>query len=102
MLRPIDTQTIYQQSHEVSNRQQAHNQGQEMQQNQFEQILHKETHEKQETVNEVREDQKMDNDLKKNQKRRTLDSKKKYKKKKSDTRSKKSETSDVTHIDIRI
>ena len=56
MLRPIDTQTIYQQTPEVSNKQQAMKQGEEMQQTQFGQSLQKETDLKQETVNEVRKD----------------------------------------------
>ena len=47
MLRPIDTQTIYQQTPEVSTRQQAFKQGEEMQQTQFANIFNKETQEKQ-------------------------------------------------------
>lgn len=105
MLRPIDTQTIYQQTPEVSNRQQAIRQGEEMQQTQFAQILQKEADVKQETVNEVKEDEKTDNNLKKRQGRRESDSQKKYKKKKNDSNSeskKDREVQDIKHIDVKI
>lgn len=101
MLRPIDTQTIYQQTPEVSNRQQAMKQGEEMQQTQFGQILQKETDLKQETVNEVRKDEKTDNDLNKKQGRREFNSQKKYKKQKSGSK-KSSDKQQTTHIDIKI
>lgn len=102
MLRPVDTQTIYQQTPEVSSRQQAARQGEEMQQTQFAQIFQKETNLKQETVNEVKEDQKTDNDLKKKQGRRQNDdSQRKYKKKKNDTK-KDEKMQGATHIDIKI
>lgn len=100
MLRPIDTQTIYQQTPEVSNRQQAIRQGEEMQQTQFAQILQKETDVKQETVNEVKEDEKTDNDLNKKQGRRQNDPQKKYKKKNDSKKDK--EIQSATHIDIKI
>jgi len=101
MLRPVDTQTIYQQTPEISNRQQAVRQGEEMQQTQFAQIFQKETDLKQETVNEVKKDEKTDNDLNKKQRRRQDDSEKKYKKKKNDTKKDK-EIQGTTHIDIKI
>lgn len=101
MLRLIDTQTVYQQTPEVSNRQQAMKQGEEMQQVQFGQILQKETDLKQETVNEVREDEKTDNDLNKKQGRREFNSPKKYKKQKNDNKES-SDKKNATHIDIKI
>ena len=99
MLRPIDTQTIYQQTPEVSSRQQAIRQGEDMQQTQFAQILQKEADVKQETVNEVREDEKTDNDLRKRQGRREADSQKKYKKKRNDTKSESKNDKEVQHIE---
>ena len=65
MLRPIDTQTIYQQSQEVSNRQQMQKQGVEAEQMQFAHLLQKETREKNEVVKQVQEDEKVDNELNK-------------------------------------
>lgn len=101
MLRPIDTQTIYQQTPEVSNRQQAFKQGEEMQQAQFANILHKETEQKQKVVIETKENAKTDNHLDKRRGRNASDEKKKYKKKKNDT--KKVEKKDYNqHIDLRI
>lgn len=99
MLRPIDTQTIYQQTPEVSNRQQALKQGEEMQQTQFAQMFHKETKEKQSVVIETKENAKADNDLNKKRGRRSFDDSKKYKKKKQDKRK---EASSTSHIDLRI
>ena len=101
MLRPIDTQTIYQQTPEVSSRQQAVKQGEEMQQIQLVPILQKETEVKQETVNEVREGEKLDNDLYKKQGRREANAQKKYKKKKNSIKEDKA-PQNVTHIDIKI
>lgn len=103
MLRPIDTQTIYQQSPEVSNRQQASKHGGEMQQTQLADILNKQTIDRQEMVNEINEDEKLDNDLNKEQRRQALNSPSKYKKKKkNDIHSKENKGNHTTHIDIRI
>lgn len=101
MLRPIDTQTIYQQTPEVSNRQQAFKQAEEMQQNQFANILHKETEEKQKVVIETKENAKTDNDLNKRKGRNEYQGKKKYKKKKDDIKAK-DKTVYTEHIDLRI
>ena len=101
MLRPIDTQTIYQQTPEVSSRQQAVKQGEERQQIQLAPILQKEIEVKQETVNEVREGEKLDHDLYKKQGRREVNTQKKYKKKKNSIKKDKA-SQNVTHIDIKI
>lgn len=101
MLRPIDTQTIYQQTPEVSNRQQAFKQGEEMQQTQFASILNKETEEKQKVVIETKENAKTDNQLDKRRGRGSAAEQKKYKKKKNDIEKKQLEVSDG-HIDLRI
>lgn len=105
MLRPIDTQTIYQQTPEVSNRQQGLKQGEELQQAQFAQIMHKETKEKQNVVIETRKDEKTDNNLDKKQGRRSLNEQKKYKKRKNDSNNGKNEdvkSGNSSHIDFRI
>ena len=105
MLRPIDTQTIYQQTPEVSHRQQASQQGQEMQQTQFAQILQNEVDIQQETVSEVKENKKTDHDLKKKQGHRDTNPKKKYKKNKNnskDSTDQERETKPVQHIDIKV
>lgn len=105
MLRPIDTQTIYQQTPGVSHRQQAIQQGEEMQQTQFAQILQKEVDIQQETVSEVKKDQKTDHDLKKKQGRRDTDSQKKYKNKKKDSNNEENKDKDmqsIQHIDVKI
>ena len=100
MLRPIDTQTIYQQTPEVSNRQQGFKQSEEMQQTQFANLLHKETEEKQKVVIETKENAKTDNQLDKRRGRNTAEGQKKYKKKKKDTKEEANTTSN--HIDLRI
>lgn len=100
MLRPIDTQTIYQQTPEVSNRQQGARQSEEMQQTQFANILHKETEEKQKVVIETKENAKADNQLDKRKGRNAAGEQKKYKSKKKDTV--KEEKSTSNHIDLRI
>lgn len=105
MLRPVDTQTIYQQTPDVSSRQQGVQQGEEMQQMQFTQILQKEVDAKQESVNEVREDEKTDNNLKKRQERRESDLPKKYKKKKNSGKNESGNDREIQyskHIDIKI
>ena len=101
MLRPIDTQTIYQQTSEVGNRQQSFKQGEEMQQVQFANMLQKETEEKQKIVMETHENAKTDNKLDKRRGRGEFGEKKKYKKKKDDTK-KQNEKNNSTHIDLRI
>ena len=101
MLRPIDTQTIYQQTPEVSNKQQAFKQGEEMQQTQFASIFNKETQEKQKVVIETKENAKTDNKLDKRNGRGTFAEQKKYKKKKKDIEKKDAKISS-THIDLRI
>ncbi|MBE6021758.1 MAG: hypothetical protein E7231_00835 [Cellulosilyticum sp.] len=101
MLRPIDTQTIYQQTPEVSNRQQAFKQGEEMQQTQFANLLHKEVEDKKKVVIETKEDAKTDNDLNKRQGRNAFGEKKKYKKKKNDTEEEKKKEKSQ-HFDMRI
>lgn len=100
MLRPIDTQTIYQQTPEVSNRQQGFKQSEEMQQTQFANILHKETEEKQKVVIETKENAKADNQLDKRRRRNATEEPKKYKKKKKDIEKETNATSN--HIDLRI
>lgn len=72
-----------------------------MQQTQFAQILQKETDVKQETVNEVKDDEKTDNDLNRKQGCRQSDLQRKYKKKKNDSKKDK-EIQSATHIDIKI
>ncbi len=101
MLRPIDTQTIYQQTPEVSTRQQAFKQGEEMQQTQFANIFNKETQEKQKMVIETNENKKMDNQLDKRHGRGAFAEQKKYKKKKNDIKDKETKK-DSMHIDLRI
>ena len=102
MLRPIDTQTIYQQSHEVSNRQQMARQETEMQQTQFSNILHKETAQKQESVREVPEEEQIKNQLDKKEGRNgQSEGKRKYKKKK-DKETKSKDKDNTCHIDIRV
>ncbi len=100
MLRPIDTQTIYQQTPEVSNRQQGIKQSEEMQQTQFANIFHKETEEKQKVVIETKENAKADNQLDKRKGRNASGEQKKYKNKKKDIEKEKKLTSN--HIDLRI
>lgn len=101
MLRPIDTQTIYQQSQEISNRQQANRQGEEMQQMQFAHLMQKETKEKREIVNEIQHDEKVDNELsKKKKEQHTKQEKKDKKQSKREIREIKKEP--ATHFDARI
>lgn len=69
MLRPIDTQTVYQQTQEVASREQLHKQAQMMQQDQFSSLLKKEVTNKQEKVNEMQKGERVDNDLNKNKKK---------------------------------
>ena len=101
MLRPIDTQTIYQQTQELSNRQQVHNQGENTQQGQFAHIMQKEAELKKESVNELEKGQKIDNNLNKNKKQSQENERKNNKKKLSkDNQAKRGNRE--TKIDIRI
>ncbi|PHV71768.1 hypothetical protein CS063_04205 [Sporanaerobium hydrogeniformans] len=63
MIRPIDTQTIYQQTQEISGRQQTHNQAEQIQQSHFSHIMQKETEIKKEQIHQLDKDEKVDNDL---------------------------------------
>ncbi len=101
MLRPIDTQTIYQQSQEISNRQQAHRQGEEMQQMQFAHLLQKETKEKREVVKEVQHDEKIDNELNKKKKGQHNEEEKRNNKNKK-KENKEAIKEQTTHFDARI
>lgn len=103
MLRPIDTQTIYQQTQEISNRQQVHNKSELTQQGQFAHIMQKETELKKESVNELEKSQKVDNDLNKQKKQgQKKDEEKKHNKKKSSESSQLKKWDKQTKIDIRI
>jgi len=105
MLRPIDTQTVYQQSQEVSNRQQMAKNETDMQQSQFSNIMHKETIQKQVSVNEVAEEEQIRSNIDKKNGRGTPEQQKKYKKKKEKDKNKNKEQKDkesTYHIDIRI
>lgn len=64
MLRPIDTQTIYQQTPEVSKNQQATRHNEEMQQVQTAHTIQKEARDKEKVVIETQEHPKADNDVK--------------------------------------
>ncbi|MDF2612663.1 MAG: hypothetical protein K0S71_449 [Clostridia bacterium] len=101
MLRPIDTQTIYQQTQELSNRQQVHNQGEHTKQGQFAHIMQKQTEIKNESVNELNKDEKVDNHLNKD-KEKDQNRQKKNKKKKSTKNNESKKWDNETKIDIRI
>ncbi|WP_054738663.1 hypothetical protein [Cellulosilyticum ruminicola] len=66
MLRPIDTQTVYQQTQEIAAREQMYKQAQILQQDQFSELLKKEVSHKQDKVNEMQKGEQVDNDLNKN------------------------------------
>lgn len=105
MLRPIDTQTIYQQSQEISNRQQAHKQGEEMQQVQFAHLVQKETKEKREGINEVQQDEKINNEPHKEKKKQHNKQEKREKNKSGKEKKieKKAEKKvPATHFDARV
>ncbi len=104
MLRPVDTQTIYQQSHEVSNRQQAQLRGEMTQQDQFAHLLQKETAQKQEVVVEIKHDEKIDNQLDKNKKKNDQSSTRdrKKSKKKDELPKKQGSSTSPLHFDARI
>jgi len=103
MLRPIDTQTIYQQTQEISNRQQVLNQGEHNQQEQFAHIMQKQAELKRESVNEFEKDQKVDNYLNKDKdKSQNQNQKNKDKKKKSSKNNEPKKWDNGNQIDIRI
>lgn len=64
MIRPIDTQILYTQSAELSNRQQVANQSTLVQQNQFAELMQKEVQTKKEQVQKTASDEKVKNDKK--------------------------------------
>lgn len=81
MLRPVDTQTIMQQTQEIATKEAMHKQGQLVQQDQFAHTMQKEVQHKQSTVQSPNKDEKIDNDLNKNRKRHNQESSKKQSKK---------------------
>ncbi len=104
MIRPIDTQTIYQQSQEVSNRQQVQKQGIEAEQVQFAQLLNKETRAKTEVVSNIERNDKTNNDLEKNKnKNKMMQNRNKNKKKKSNLPTNDMEISEeIRHFDQKV
>ena len=101
MIRPIDTQTIYQQTQELSNRQQIHNQGERTQQGQFMHIMQEQAELKKDTVSEIEKEHKINNDLNNNNKKEQNE-KEKENQKKSNKSEKKIVAIKDTRIDIRI
>lgn len=59
MIRPIDTQILYPNAPEMSNRQQVDNQKSSIQQGQFAEVMQKEQKEKKEKISHLEEGQKM-------------------------------------------
>ena len=103
MLRPIDTQTIYQQTPEMAGRQHVQNHTVEMQQDQFATLLQKETVEKQQFVQKTEKEEKVDHDLNKNKKKESQERGKKRKKAQDSQNDKKhKEDKSAGHFDIRI
>ncbi len=105
MLRPIDTQTILQQTQEIANRQQAANNKDQMLQHQFSNILTKQVQEKNETVSNVSADEKLRNNTHVNEEKKNSRFKSLQKKKSKKKSSKKSDSSpsvDGTRFDVRI
>lgn len=108
MLRPIDTQTIYQQTQEVASKQQLHHQAELAQQEQFARAMQKKVKEKEETVGKTPKDEKIDNDLEKNKKQQGYNHKGKRQassgKKAEDVKVKKKpqKTDEGSSFDIRI
>lgn len=101
MIRPIDTQTIYQQTQEIANRQQVYNQNEHNQQGQFAHIMQKETEIKKESVNELEKNQKIDNHLNKDGNNQQNNAKQNKKKKFSKNKPLK-KWGEENRIDIRI
>jgi len=101
MLRPIDTQTIYQQTQELANRQQVHNRNEHTQQDQFTNIMQKHAELKKESVNELQKDEKVDNHLNK-ERENNPNKREKSKKGKSSKDNNAKKHNKETKIDIRI
>ncbi len=104
MLRPVDTQTVYQQTQEVASRQQMLQQAQTLQQDQFSDLLKKQVHEKQKKVNESQKGERVENDLNKNNKKQQKKQSQDKNKKESVPPLKKQMVGEVKHtsIDVRI
>lgn len=102
MLRPIDTQTIYQQTPEVSKNQQATKHNEEMQQVQTSHMIQKETQEKQKVVIETQQNPKTDNDVNKRKGNGSANSRNKKKKSMQTKEAKKVVKKDDGHIDLKI
>lgn len=102
MLRPIDTQTIYQQTPEVSKNQQATKHNEEMQQVQTSHMIQKETQEKQKVVIETQQNPKTDNDLRKRKGNGGASGRNKKKKPTQSKAVKKEMKQDTGHIDFKI
>lgn len=104
MLRPIDTQTVYQQTQEIAAREQMHKQAQMLQQDQFSELLKKEVNNKQDKVNEMQKGEKVDNDLNKNKNKKHGNDKQKENAKSNKPQKKQTIIKDEqrTSIDIRI
>lgn len=103
MLRPIDTQTVYQQTQEIASREQMYKQAEIMQQDQFSELLKKEVNNKQDRVNEMQKGEKVDNDLNKKKKQHEEASEKKKNSKSVSPQKKQNlKYEKGTSIDIRI
>lgn len=106
MLRPIDTQTIYQQMQEGSNKQQAYKVKEEVAQLQFADLTNQEVEANNERVNHILKQEKVEHDLKKlnngkdrqNKKKKNKTASKLLNKEEKQTPNKKGEV----HIDIQI
>lgn len=79
MIRPIDNQILYLQTVELSHRQQSLNKSQDLQQQQFSDIINKEIKETQETVKKSPSTEKVTNNLKKENQSRKQKKQKKQK-----------------------
>lgn len=103
MLRPIDTQILYPQSPQLSNRQQVDNQKATIQQDTFADIMKEETNQKKETIIKTEENQQVKNNKKDSEKKRSKQSKNHPNKKKNLQENKKDEKIQTqSTIDIRI
>ena len=104
MSRPIDTQVIYSQSPNESSRQHVSNQQPALQQDQFANIMHKETENKKDTVFEVKDEVILDNNLekRKNKKKDEQQLKEKKEKDKKSSKHLQNTAAEGASIDIRI
>lgn len=103
MLRPIDTQILYPQTPQLSNKQQVDNQKATVQQDTFAQIMKEETNKKKDTIVKTEENQKITNNKKDSEKKKSKKSKKQAHKKKNVEENKKDENHQTQNtIDIRI